>query len=117
MNKFKDLIVWQKAIDLCAEIYIITTNFSTEEKFGLTSQVKRCAVSIPSNIAEGAGRNSKNEFRHFLSIALGSSYELETQLILANKFKYINKEQLENVLVKLDEVQKMLTGLQKSLSS
>jgi four helix bundle protein len=82
----------------------------------LTSQIRRCVVSIPSNIAEGAGRNSKNEFKHFLSIAFGSSYELETQLILANRFNYILKEKLEEGLAKLEEVQRMITGLQKSLS-
>ena len=92
MNKFKDLLVWQKAIDLTEFVYLLTTQFPSEEKYGLTSQIRRCVVSIPSNIAEGAGRNSKNEFKHFLSIAFGSSYELETQLILANRFNYILKE-------------------------
>ena len=116
MNKFKDLLVWQKAIDLTEFVYLLTNQFPSEEKFGLTSQIRRCVVSVPSNIAEGAGRNSKNEFRHFLSIALGSSYELETQLILANRFNYILKEKLEEGLAKLDEVQRMITGLQKSLS-
>ena len=116
MNKFKELIVWQKGIDLTEFVYLLTNQFPNDEKFGLTSQIKRCVVSIPSNIAEGAGRNSKNEFRHFLSIALGSSYELETQLILANRFNYFNNERLEEVLAKLDEVQKMIIGLQKSLS-
>lgn len=116
MNKFKDLLVWQKAIDLSELVFLLTNQFPSEEKFGLTSQIRRCVVSVPSNIAEGAGRNSKNEFRHFLSIALGSSYELETQLILANRFNYILKEKLEEGLAKLDEVQRMITGLQKSLS-
>ncbi len=116
MNKFKELLVWQKAIDLTEVVYLLTNQFPNDEKFGLISQIRRCVVSIPSNIAEGAGRNSKNEFKHFLSIALGSSYELETQLILANRFNYILKEKLEEALVKLDEVQRMITGLQKSLS-
>ena len=116
MNKFKELLVWQKSIDLTEFVYLLTNQFPNDEKFGLISQIRRCVVSIPSNIAEGAGRNSKNEFKHFLSIALGSSYELETQLILANRFNYILKEKLEETLVKLDEVQRMITGLQKSLS-
>lgn len=116
MNKFKDLTVWQKSMDLAETVYKLTSNFPSEEKFGLQSQIKRCAVSIASNIAEGAGRNSKNEFRHFLSISLGSSYELETQLILASRFNHINKESLEVVLDKLIEVQKMIIGLSKSLN-
>jgi four helix bundle protein len=116
MNKFKDLLVWQKAIDLAEKVYLLTNDFPKEEKFGLQSQIRRCVVFISSNIAEGAGRNSKNEFRHFLSISLGSSYELETQLILANRFIYISKEELEVILVKLDEVQKMIAGLSKSLN-
>jgi four helix bundle protein len=82
----------------------------------LQSQIRRCVVSIPSNIAEGAGRNSINEFRYFLSIALRSSYELETQLILTNRFNYFTNDRLEEVLVKLNEIQKMIIGLQKSLS-
>jgi four helix bundle protein len=117
MNRFKELVVWQKTIDLCEDVYLLTNHFPTEEKFGLTSQIKRCVVSVASNIAEGAGRNSKNEFKHFLSIALGSSYELETQLILSNRFNYFNNKKLEEVLAKLDEVQKMIIGLQKSLST
>lgn len=116
MNKFKDLTVWQKSMDLAETVYKLTSNFPSEEKFGLQLQIKRCAVSIASNIAEGAGRNSKNEFRHFLSISLGSSYELETQLILASRFNHINKESLEVVLDKLIEVQKMIIGLSKSLN-
>jgi len=108
MNKFKELLVWQKAMDLVEQIYIITADFPKEEKFGLQSQIRRCGVSIPSNIAEGAGRNSKNEFRHFLSYALGSSYELETQLSLALRFNYFTKEQLETISNVLDQVQKIL---------
>jgi four helix bundle protein len=116
MNKFKDLTVWQKSIDLAEQVYKLTANFPSDEKFGLQSQIKRCVVSIVSNIAEGAGRNSKNEFRQFLSISLGSSYELETQLILASRFNYINNESLASVLQKLIEVQKMIIGLSKSLN-
>lgn len=83
----------------------------------MQSQIRRCAVSIPSNIAEGAGeRRSKNEFRHFLSIALGSSYELETQLSLALRFNYFIKDTLEGISNKLDQVQKMIVGLSKTLN-
>jgi four helix bundle protein len=116
MNKFKELIVWQKAMDLAEEVYVLTKDFPKEEKFGLQSQVRRCVVSIASNIAEGAGRVSKNEFKQFLSIALGSSYELETQLQLGCRFKYFSNDSLEVVIVKLNEIQKMIIGLQKSLA-
>ncbi|MCC7378427.1 MAG: four helix bundle protein [Chitinophagaceae bacterium] len=115
MNKFKDLSVWQKSIELAEAVYQLTTNFPVEEKFGLQSQIRRCVVSIASNISEGAGRNSKKEFRYFFSISLGSSYELETQLILAARFNYFNNDSLIYVLEKLNEVQKMIVGLSKSL--
>jgi four helix bundle protein len=116
MNKFKELTVWQKSMDLAEEVYKLTADFPKDEKFGLQSQIKRSVVSIASNIAEGAGRNSKNEFKHFLSIALGSSYELETQLTLAFRFNYINNNSLDSVSVRLFEVQKMIIGLSKSLN-
>lgn len=78
MNKFRELLVWQKGMDLAEEVYAITKGFPVDERYGLQSQIRRCSVSIASNIAEGAGRNSSKEFMHFLSIALGSSFELET---------------------------------------
>lgn len=115
MNKFKDLSVWQKSMELAEIVYQLAAHFPGEEKFGLQSQIKRCVVSIVSNIAEGAGRNSQKEFINFLGYSLGSSYELETQLILAERFNYINNESLENVLSKLNEIQKMIFGLIKSL--
>jgi four helix bundle protein len=117
MNKFRDLLVWQKAMDLAEHVYTLTKDFPVDERYGLQSQVRRCSVSIASNIAEGAGRNSNKEFKYFLSISLGSSFELETQLLLAAKFNYIVKENLEEVIARLQEVQKMLNGLQKSLTN
>jgi four helix bundle protein len=89
MHNFKELKVWQEAMSLAKDVFVITRNFPSEEKFGLTSQINRCSVSVPSNIAEGAGRQSDKEFNQFLNIALGSSYELETQLLLSNDFNYI----------------------------
>jgi len=83
MHNFKDLRVWQKSIELTTDIYKLLASFPTDEKFGLISQLKRAAVSVPSNIAEGAGRNSNKEFNHFLSISLGSLFELKTQLIIS----------------------------------
>ena len=92
MHKLEDLIIWKKAIELTKQVYLICLELPQDERFGLTSQVKRAAISIPSNIAEGAGRNSNKEFVHFLSIANGSSYELMTQLILGVELKLLNKD-------------------------
>jgi four helix bundle protein len=116
MNKFKDLLVWQKAIDLTVTVYTLTKSFPADEKFGLISQIRRSVISIPSNIAEGAGRGTKGEFKQFLMIALGSSYELETQVILSGRLiATISELSLVEVLDKVNEVQKMILGLHKSL--
>ena len=85
MNNLKELKIWNKAIDLTVAVYKATSSFPSDERFGLISQSRRSAVSIPSNIAEGAGRNSKKEFSNFLGIANGSSYELQTQLVISNR--------------------------------
>jgi four helix bundle protein len=106
MHKYKELKVWQKAVELTKLIYELTKDFPTEEKFGLTNQIRRASVSIPSNIAEGAGRNSDKEFVQFLAIAAGSSYEVETQLIIAIELNYTNN--IENVFRLIEEIQKML---------
>ena len=89
MHNYKKLDVWKESVNLVTEIYLLTDNFPDKEKFGLVSQINRCAVSIPSNIAEGAGRSSKKEFSLFLGYALGSSFELETQLIISNNLNLI----------------------------
>ena len=115
MHKLDDLLIWQKAMNLTEEVYKAVIDFPNDEKFGLSSQIKRSAVSIPSNIAEGAGRNSKNEFKHFLAIANGSSYELQTQLILAEKFNYIKEKQLKNLITLIIEIQKMNYSFQTKL--
>ncbi|MBN8576338.1 MAG: four helix bundle protein [Cytophagales bacterium] len=115
MNNYKDLIVWQKSIDLAVKIYESTKEFPKEEMYGLTSQVRRSAVSIASNIAEGAGRNSKKEFNNFLGISNGSSCELDTQLIIANKVNFLDTQALENIQSDILEIQKMNWALQKSL--
>ncbi|MGN6646752.1 MAG: four helix bundle protein [Cytophaga sp.] len=115
MHKYKELKVWQKSMNITAEIYKVTEELPEKEKFNLTSQIRRSAVSIPSNIAEGAGRNSKKDFSHFLSVALGSSFELETQVILTEKLNYLTKDQIEQLLSQLIEVQSMILGLKKSL--
>ena len=115
MHNFKELKVWKVGIDISKVIFQLTKSFPTTEKYALTSQMIRSAISIPSNIAEG--RKSNKDFYHFLSIALGSSFELETQVIIANEFNYINQEALENTCKLINEVQKMIHGLQKSLDT
>jgi len=102
-------------MDLVVEVYKQTNNFPDKEKFSLISQINRSAVSIVSNIAEGAGRNSNKEFNNFLGIALGSSCELETQLILANRLNYLKEDNLNDIVVLINEIQKMITALKKNL--
>lgn len=116
MNNYKDLKVWQKSVDLAVKVYEITREFPREEIYGLTSQLRRCAVSIPSNIAEGAGRNTKNDFKNFLGISHGSSCELDTQLIIANKIDFLNESTLASLQKELLEIQKMNWALKNSLS-
>lgn len=117
MHNYKDLRVWKSAIELATDVYAVTSLLPKEEKFGLISQIQRSVVSIASNIAEGAGRNGKNEFKMFLGYALGSAFELETQIIIATKLKYISEEKSKTLLAVIDNVQKMTNGLLKSLSS
>ncbi len=116
MNNYKDLKVWQKSIRLTTEGYRIVKNMPTEEKFGLISQITRCTVSIPSNIAEGSGRNSPKEFRQFLGIAMGSSFELDTQLLIAKNIGYLTEESYNLLTAELVEIQRMLSGLKRSLN-
>jgi four helix bundle protein len=115
MHNFKELKVWQEAMTLAKEIYATTKSFPGEEKYGLTSQINRCSISIPSNIAEGAGRSTDKDFNHFLNIALGSAFELETQLLLSNAFNFITKEQTELLTERVCKVQRMINGLKKSV--
>ncbi len=112
MNNLKELKVWNKAIELATEVYQITADFPKEEKYGLTAQIRRSAVSVPSNIAEGAGRNSNKEFNHFLGISNGSSYELQTQLIIFRNLDLIDAR-VDQVLDQIDQIQKMTFSLQK----
>ena len=115
MHNLKELSIWNKAIILTIEVYEAVSNFPIDERFGLTSQIKRSAVSIPSNIAEGAGRNNVKEFFNFLGISNGSSFELQTQIIFSNKLNLMNKETSNSILNKIDEVQKMTYGLIEKL--
>src|SRR5690606_4894382 len=115
MNVLNDLKVWNKAMDIAGETYKLSSKFPKEEKYGLTSQIRRSAVSVPSNIAEGAGRNTKGEFKNFISIANGSAYELFTQLILSYKLNLVSKNLVEPILKEVIEVQKMNYALINSL--
>jgi four helix bundle protein len=115
MHNLKELKIWNKAIDLTVDVYKATADFPVDERFGLLSQSRRSAVSILSNIAEGAGRNSNKEFSNFLGISNGSSYELQTQLIISNKLNLLNEDLLDDLLKQIDELQKMNYSLQKTL--
>ncbi len=115
MNYFKELKVWQKAIELVTNTYLKTQSFPKEEIYGLTSQIGRCAVSIPSNIAEGCGRNTPKDFNKFLGISLGSAFEFETQLIISNNLNFINQEDFNFLESEIQHIQNMIIKLQKSL--
>ncbi len=112
---YQNLLVWQKAMDLATESYRVTQNFPKQEIYGLTSQIRRCGVSIPSNIAEGQGRHTKKEFVHFLGISQGSLRELETQIILSFRVKYLSNNEKEVMLSLSKEVGILLSRLIKSL--
>lgn len=116
MNQFANLIVWQKARSFVKDIYVLTGNFPKEELFALSSQMRRAAVSIVSNIAEGCGRNTDAQFHHFLEIALGSAFELETQIIISEDLAYITISMSEENLTRLREIQKMLAALKQKLT-
>ncbi len=115
MHNYNNLQIWQQAMDLVEDIYILTASFPTDEKFGLVSQMTRAAVSIPSNIAEGAGRNSDKDFAHFISIAIGSLYELNTQIVLSERLGYINQTQSQELQKKLDNLQRKSVSFKSKL--
>lgn len=115
MHNFEKLLFWQKSIVLAKNIYIICQEISNDEKFGLISQIKRSAVSIPSNIAEGSGRNGSKEFNYFLGIALGSAFELQTQLILIKELNLLPEEKINALLGEVSEVQRMVYSFKNNL--
>ena len=108
MHNFRELVVWQEAMMLAKQVYEVTASFPSNEKYGLVSQMNRSVISIPSNIAEGSGRGSDKEFTHFLSIALGSAYELETQLLLAQSLGFIKPNLLPGLLELVHKIQRMI---------
>lgn len=115
MKSHTELIVWQKGIELVVLVYALTANFPDSEKFGLTNQMRRCVVSIPSNIAEGFARRGDSEFLYFLRVAYGSSAELETQLIISKELMFTGSDDFDKVYEPLVEIRKMLNSLMKKL--
>lgn len=108
MHNYKELIFWQKARILVKEVFELTKSFPESEKYGITSQVQRSAISIPANIAEGAGRSSDKDFIRFLNIATGSAFELETEIILCLDLNFIDEQNCNIILPKIQEIQKMI---------
>ncbi len=117
LKNYKELHVWQKAYQLCLKIYAITPKFPSEERYGLTSQIKRSAVSIPSNIAEGYGRKTTIDYVRMLYISYGSVCELETQVLLAGDLGFIEKGELGPIKTTILEIERMLKALIKSLEN
>lgn len=117
MKPHKNLNSWIKSFEFVKEIYLVTNNFPPEEKFGLTSQIRRAAVSVPVNIAEGAARKGTKEFIHFLYISLGSLSELDTLILLTKELHFINEIESEQLIEKLDVIGKLIYGLIKNLES
>jgi four helix bundle protein len=115
IKNFKDLLIWQEGIEIVKDIYRLSSSFPKAELYGLSSQIRKCAVSIPSNIAEGFKRFYYKDYRRFLYIALGSAAELETQLVISEKLKYISNEEVQVIYVKLERLAKMITNLMKKL--
>ncbi len=115
LNSYKDLKVWQKGYELCLKTYRLTKAFPAEEKYGLTSQIRRASVSIPSNVAEGYGRRTLPDYLRSLYIAYGSVCELETQLLMSGDLNYIESQKLKTILEDIGEVERMLKALIKSL--
>ena len=114
-KSYQDLVAWQMAMDLVAAVYKLTLSFPKEELYGLTSQLRRAAVSVPSNIAEGQGRRGPGELKHFLRISLGSLMELETQVMIAERLHYLESEPVKTILRDSAELGRVLNGLINSL--
>ena len=116
IRSYRDLIVWQKSVEMVIAVYRATKKFPSSEQFAITSQVKRAAVSVPANIAEGYGRNTQKEYAHFLRIAQGSLSELETLLTIAQKISYCSAQEYSTLEKHASEVARMLYALRKSIS-
>lgn len=115
LNHYRELIVWQRSMDLVAEVYRLTQQFPSAEVYGLVNQIRRAAVSIPSNIAEGQGRGKAVEFARFLRIANGSRQEVETQILIAERLGYVDQQATTHTCALIHEIGRLLAGLLKSL--
>ncbi|MFH6934903.1 four helix bundle protein [Flavobacterium sp. YO12] len=115
MHQFKELLIWKKSRLFCSKIYSITSTFPNDEKFGIINQLRRAAVSIPSNIAEGSSRNSNKDFARFLEIAIGSAYEVETQLLISSDLGFLNEENTTELISMLEEITKMTSRFRATL--
>ncbi|PTN10226.1 four helix bundle protein [Mangrovibacterium marinum] len=117
MKTYREFVAWQKAMTFVTKVYKTTRNFPREELFGLTSQIRRSAISIPSNFAEGFGRKGNNEFLRFIRIAIGSLYECQTQLEIAFNIEYLEMQKFEELFEQSREIEALLRGLEKKLSA
>lgn len=117
MHNYRELKIWQKSISLTKLIYEVTADFPDHQKFGIISQLQRASVSVSSNIAEGSSRESQKEFNHFLSIAIGSLFELDTQITIAYEIGYLSKEKYKTLINQISELIRMTIGFQKSIQS
>ncbi len=117
MSTFRDLLIWQKSMRFVSDIYRCTNKFPNAEKFGLVSQLRRSAVSIPSNIAEGYGRRTNNDFIRFLNISMGSLFEVQTQIEIAHTLKYINSQTFDDLFEQSREIERMMSSFLRSLNT
>jgi four helix bundle protein len=117
VKSYKDLKVWKKSVELSVKVYNVTEDFPKNQQYSLVSQIQRSAVSVASNIAEGAGRRGAKEFIHYVSMAKGSLYELETQLIISCEVGFLGKERLDSFINEIEEIGRMLNGLKRSLQT
>lgn len=117
LKTYKELHVWEKCIRLVKDVYRIVENFPSEEKYGLCSQIRRSAVSIPSNIAEGYGRHSTPDYLRYLNMSMGSLFELETQLIIAFELGFITSEDSQTLAASIDEIERMLSAMKTKLAA
>lgn len=115
MNNFKELQIWKRSIDLATKLYTLTSAYPKDEKFGLIDQIRRAGISVASNIAEGAGRNTLAQTTHFINIAFGSLCEIETQIIISSQLKYISLDEKEILINEIVELKKMTRSFLKSL--
>ena len=116
MHNFKKLQIWQESVDFTGDIYRLSSKFPDSERYGLTSQIRKCAVSVPSNIAERSGRGTSKDFENFLNISTGSSFELETQLIIANKLNFIYEEEFQTTSIRLQSIQRKIFSFKEAIS-